>query len=93
MPRRLTTDQASALRRHYARLADLYGERCVDALLDGRYRTAARWERAYCDAAGRCRVLGEQMRPGRTVTRAAVASSDAARDARRTELPALTASV
>jgi hypothetical protein len=60
----LTTDRAHALRRHYARLAHLYGERCIDALLDGRYRTAAQCERAYREAASRCRVLGDQIHDG-----------------------------
>ena len=57
----MSTDQALALRRHYARLAELHSERCVDALLDCRYRTAARCERAYRHAVHQCRLAGEHL--------------------------------
>ena len=59
---RFSTDQALALRKHYARLAELYSERCVDALLDGRWSAATRWAHAYRLAAQECRALGEQLR-------------------------------
>jgi hypothetical protein len=67
----LSRDRALALRRHYARLAHLYGERYIDALLEGRYRTAAQCERAYRQAAARCRALGEQIHDGSASGRAA----------------------
>jgi hypothetical protein len=58
-----STYQARLLRRHYARLADLYGGRCADALLEDRGRAALRWERLYREAAHRCRTTGERIRP------------------------------
>jgi hypothetical protein len=85
---RLSNDQALALRRHYARLADLYSERCVDALLDGRYHSAARCERAYRQAASRCRVIGEQMRDDPASGPIDVGLWDAFADPRRLQLPA-----
>jgi hypothetical protein len=50
------------VQRHYARLAELYSERLVEAVSNGDYLTAARYDLAYREAASRCRVLGEQMR-------------------------------
>jgi hypothetical protein len=93
MSNRLTTDQAYALRRHYATLAYLYSDRCVDALLDGRHGTAARWERAYRNAARGCRSLGEHMRAGPTSGFAVVATSDVRPETRRRPLPALAGNV
>jgi hypothetical protein len=50
------------LRRHYARLAYLYSDRCAEALLEGRIVAARRWERLYREAAHRCSLQGEQLR-------------------------------
>jgi hypothetical protein len=54
--------QARVLRAHYRRLAGLFAERCIDALLDEDYPAAARWSSAYHLAASRCRALGELAR-------------------------------
>jgi hypothetical protein len=84
----LSVDQAVALRSHYARLASLYGERWVDALLDGRYRAAALYERAYGEAARRCHVVGAQIRQEPLTEGDAADSAGVFPDVQRMEVPA-----
>jgi hypothetical protein len=68
--KRLSREQALALRTHYARSADLNSRLWMHALVDGRLRTAARREQAYRRAATRCRRLGALVRGELSMTSA-----------------------
>ena len=69
----LTPGQARTLRAHLARLAELCGDRCDDALTRDDAAAAAGWFGHYRNCARRCRILGDLIHASTVADRADLA--------------------